>query len=127
VNILQEDAFGLLGRIEDTHGVVVYCDPPYLEKGAKYVHDFDAWDHRKLSLALSRFKKTRAVVSYYEHTRLAELYPGWTKISINVTKAMASQGARDRRNDIRATEVLLINGPSYTADESKTAPAEIPS
>jgi DNA adenine methylase len=112
INILSMDAFELLGRIEDAPGVVIYCDPPYLEKGAKYVHDFDSWDHHKLALALKRFAKTRVIVSYYEHPRLAELYPGWTKRQIVVTKAMASQGARDAANDIKATEVLLINGPS---------------
>lgn len=112
VNILKDDAFDMLSRIEDAPGVVIYADPPYLEKGAKYVHDFDSWDHHRLATLLGRFQKTRVVVSYYEHPRLSQLYPGWTKISIDVSKAMASQGKRDKANDIRATEVLLINGPS---------------
>lgn len=116
VNILQDDAFALLERIEDANGVVIYADPPYLVKGASYVHDFGSWDHYRLAKLLRRFTRTRVVVSYYEHPRLAELYPGWTKVSINVTKAMASQGKRDANNDIRATEVLLINGPSYASE-----------
>lgn len=110
VNILRQDAFWLMEHIEDARGVVIYCDPPYLVKGAKYVHDFDSWDHYRLAQSLARFKATRVVVSYYEHPRLAELYPGWRKISFNVSKAMASQGKRDSTNDIRATEVLLVNG-----------------
>lgn len=115
VTILNDDGFTLLPRIEDAAGVVIYLDPPYLEKGASYVHDFDSWDHYRLAAAVRRFTKTRVIVSYYEHPRLAELYPGWTKVSIDVSKAMASQGRRDAKNDIRATEVLLINGPSYMA------------
>lgn len=110
--ILSEDAFGLIERIEDAAGVVIYADPPYLEKGAKYLHDFEAWDHYRLAKLLRRFTKTRVVLSYYDHPRLAELYPDWTTIRINVSKAMASQGKRDASNDIRAVEVLLINGPS---------------
>lgn len=114
VNILSEDAFGLLERIEDAHSVAIYADPPYMEKNAKYVHDFDSSDHDRLAKALSRFKKTRVIVSYYQHNRLAELYPGWTQVSINVSKAMASQGKRDATNDVRSVEVLLINGPCFT-------------
>ena len=119
VNILQQDAFDLITRIEDAPGVVIYCDPPYIEKGASYVHDFDSWDHHRLAKLLHRFTKTRVVVSYYEHPRLAELYPKWTKASIDVTKAMASQGRRDAKNDIRATEVLLVNGPLFTPSDAE--------
>jgi len=114
VTILNDNGFDLVPRIEDANGVSIYCDPPYLVKGAKYIHDFDGLHHKQLADLLSRFKKTRVVVSYYEHPRLAELYPGWTKVSIEVTKAMASQGKRDATNQIKAMEVLLINGPSYT-------------
>lgn len=113
VNILSDDAFALIERIEDAKGVVIYADPPYLAKGAKYVHDFEAWDHYRLAKLLKRFTKTRVVLSYYDDPRLAELYPDWNRITINVSKAMASQGKRDAANDIRATEVLLINGESY--------------
>lgn len=110
VNILRQNAFELMPRIEDAKGVVIYVDPPYFVKGASYVHDFDSWDHYKLAKELRRFTKTRVVLSYYDHARLAELYPDWAQVKINVSKAMASQGKRDSTNDIRAVEVLLING-----------------
>lgn len=112
VNILNQDAFTLIERVEDADGVVMYIDSPYIVKGAKYVHDFEAEDHQRLAHALSRFRRTRVVVSYYEHPRLVEMYAGWTKRTFDVSKAMASQGKRDKENDIRALEVLLINGPS---------------
>jgi len=118
VTILNDDGFDLLERIDDASGIVIYLDPPYLVKGAKYIHDFDTWDHHKLAMATRRFTKTRIVISYYEHSRLAQLYPGWTKLSFNVSKVMASQGKRGAKNDIRATEVLLINGPSYATPDS---------
>ncbi|MGC1275045.1 MAG: DNA adenine methylase [Planctomycetaceae bacterium] len=47
VTILSECGLGLLERIEDADGTVIYCDPPYIVKGAKYFHDFAADDHRR--------------------------------------------------------------------------------
>lgn len=115
--ILNKDGFTLIESIEDKEGTAIYCDPPYLVKGAKYVHDFKDEDHDRLAALLGRFNRTRCVVSYYEHPRLAELYPGWTKRTFDVSKAMACQGKRDKKNDVRATEVLLINGPSIVENK----------
>lgn len=112
VTIIQRDGFETIDRIGDDDRTAIYLDPPYLVKGAKYLHDFDAWDHHRLSRALERFTKARVVVSYYDHPRLAQLYPAdrWTKRCITVSKAMAHQGRRGA-NDTKAVEVLLINGP----------------
>lgn len=85
VTILSECGIGLIKRIEDANGVVIYVDPPYFVKGADYVHDFTHDDHTRLALALRRFTRTRVVVSYYDHPRIAELYPGWTARRIEVT------------------------------------------
>ncbi len=112
VTILSEDGIGLIERIEDHPRVAIYCDPPYLVKGAKYVYDFVAADHERLAAALRRFTAARVVVSYYDHPDLEKLYPGWTQRKIEVSKAMASQGSRTA-NDVRAMEVLLMNGPSH--------------
>lgn len=49
VTILNDDGFAILERIEDATGVSIYCDPPYLVKGAKYVHDFESVDHDRLA------------------------------------------------------------------------------
>jgi DNA adenine methylase len=114
LTILRRDGFELLERIEDAAGVVIYCDPPYIEKSGTYLHDFAATDHSRLAALLGRFKKTRVAVSYYDHPDLSELYPGWTKRTFDVSKAMAHQGSRGE-NTIRATEVLLINGQSLVA------------
>lgn len=109
VNVLNCDAFEIIERIEDVQGTAIYCDPPYLVKGAKYVHDFADDDHQRLAVALRRFKRTRVVVSYYDHPRLADLYPGWRVEKIEVTKAMVNQGMRDQSGTTKAIEVLLIN------------------
>ena len=109
VTILNRDGFELLERLEDAEGCAIYCDPPYLVKGAKYVHDFASEDHDRLAKLVSRFKRTRVVVSYYDHERLADLYPGWRKRRIDVTKAMVNQGMRDKSGATKVTEVLLVN------------------
>jgi len=116
VTILNRDGIDLLGRWEDSPGCVIYCDPPYLVKGAKYVHDFTSDDHNRLAESLKRFRKTRVVVSYYDHPLLTELYPPgrWTKVQCPTTKALVNQGMRDEKGSVKAPEVLLINGPSYT-------------
>ena len=112
VTILNDDAFSLLERIEDAAGVVIYVDSPYIVKGAKYVHDLKSDDHDRLAELLRRFKRTRVIVSYYDHERLAGMYPGWTTRRLKATKALVNQGARDSGGAVDAPEVLLINGPS---------------
>jgi DNA adenine methylase len=108
VTFLCRDAFKLLPRIEDKAGTAIYVDPPYLVKGAKYIHDFADEDHVRLAEQLRRFEKARVVVSYYDHPQLTELYPAWTQHRIEVSKAMANQGSRGVK-DVRVTEVLLVN------------------
>lgn len=113
VTILRHDGIELLERIEDADKVVIYVDPPYLVKGAKYLLDFEPDDHDRLAESLGRFKKTRVVVSYYDDPRLAGLYPGWSVVRLKATKAMVNQGKRDQKGAVEAPEVLLINGPSF--------------
>lgn len=116
VCILENDGIEICGRIEDKAGTVIYADPPYLVKGARYKCDFADVDHDRLAAALSKLKKTRVVVSYYDHPRLDSLYAGWTKRHVKATKAMVNQGMRDSTGKTDAPEVLLINGPSYAKD-----------
>ncbi len=100
---------------------MIYVDPPYVEKGALYVHDFGEADHRRLAEELHRFKETRVVVSYYDHPFVDELYEGWTKRVFEVSKALAHAGRRGK-NDTKAREVLLINGPSLVEPRDRVIP-----
>lgn len=112
VVVLEADGIAVCERVEDKAGTAIYADPPYLSKGASYVHDFDADDHRRLAEALRRFTRTRVVVSYYAHPRLADLYHGWRVIELASTKALANQGrAAAARGAVSAPEVLLVNQP----------------
>lgn len=115
VTILNRDAFEVLARIEDREGTVIYADPPYLVKGASYVHDFEDVDHLRLAEALVRFRSTRVVVSYYDAPQLRDLYPGWRVERFDVTKSLANQGNRDQEGATKAPEVLLVNATGPTA------------
>lgn len=116
LTVLRDDAFGLLERIEDAKGTAIYVDSPYWSKGASYLHDFEREDHQRLADAVGRFKKARVVVSYYDCEEVRALYDGWTWVDCSRTKAMVSAGKRDKGNDTRAPEVLIVNGPSYTSE-----------
>ncbi len=115
VTILCRDAFEVVGSIDDCDGMVIYCDPPYLAKSKPYLHDFADADHKRLADALSRFKRARVLVSYYDHPALDSLYPGWTKRSFIRHKNLSNQGQYGS-NGTKCTEVLLINGPSLVAE-----------
>lgn len=117
VSIMRMDGIEMLDRLCDQEGSVIYADPPYLVKGAKYVHDFDWLAHRRLATALRRFTKARVIVSYYDHPDLDAMYPGWTKRDVAITKALVNQGKRDAKGEtVKAPEVLIINGPSLAGD-----------
>lgn len=119
VQVLRSDGVGLCERIEDKGGTVVYCDPPYIEKGAKYLHDFAEADHERLAFALRRFERTRVIVSYYAHDRLSRLYAGWHLRDTPITKSLSNAGMRDQSGATVAPEVLLSNLPWPRAkDES---------
>jgi DNA adenine methylase len=140
--ILNRCGFELIRRLSDEEGVAIYADPPYLAKGARYIFDDDrrpelitdeewalamswaqrhatedvkperaAW-HFCLSMELSRFKRARVVVSYYQHPMLKHLYPGWSVRSCSTTKAMV-QGNGRVKGAVEAPEVLLLNGASF--------------
>jgi DNA adenine methylase len=118
VVISRKCGIALCEKIDDAAETAIYADPPYLEEGDAYEHSFAVHDggmfgddHLRLATALRRFKHARVVVSYYDHPRLAELYPGWTKRICTRAKALAAQ---NKRGAVRseAPEVLLINGNS---------------
>jgi DNA adenine methylase len=117
--ILNEDAMGVLAKVQDTDKTALYIDPPYLDAtrtSGRYLHDFsDAGgptmfgerdDHERLAEALCRFEHARIVLSYEDHPRLDELYPGWSKVVIDQHKNTGNTSG----SSARVREVLLVNG-----------------
>jgi len=125
VLILNRNAFDVIARIDDAKGTAIYADPPYLMEsrgagrqtgqagGSRYLHDFEERDHERLAELLGRFNLARVVVSYYDHPRLTNLYPGWTVRQAYRQKNLHSASKRGHRT-CTAPEVLLINGPGLS-------------
>lgn len=116
VNVICRNIFDVLPKITDELGVVIYVDPPYLSvtrgSGRVYLHEFVYDDHTRLAVELQRFREVRVIVSYYDHPRLEELYPGWTK-RILPPRLVSLRAQFDPDSTARvAPEVFLINGPS---------------
>ena len=106
-----KDAFELIAACPDREGTVLYSDSPYLSDtrtAGYYLCDFTPEDHVCLAESLSRFKKTKILVSYYDSPRLDELYPGWHKVTVSAPRKMKHVGGGDQET-VAAPEVLLIN------------------
>jgi len=63
-------------EVYDGHDAMFYIDPPYVGREKRYVGNFTEQDHRDLANMLHNIKG-RALVSYYEHPLILELYDGW--------------------------------------------------
>jgi DNA adenine methylase len=110
VTVLRRCGFEVLSKIADEPDAVIYCDPPYLLKSDTYEHDFAEADHRRLAESLRRFRRARAVVSYYDHPALADLYPGWQVIDCSRVKALGNLSPlKPAGGTSVAPEVLLVN------------------
>lgn len=127
VTVLNRNARTLLENIEDEAGTVIYLDPPYVSKGAEYIHDFDAvsesslfaedesrrMSHSELAVLVRRFTRSRVVISYYDHPVIRALYTGWTFVECPTTKSLVNQSKRSRHvESTKAPELLIINGTS---------------
>lgn len=115
--ILQRDVFEIIAKIEDQDGTSIYADPPYVRAGArsgscKYKHEFKPSDHLKLARGMSRFKKARVVLSYYDDPAVREWYKGWTFIDCMMQKNLHVQNRRGVGR-CEAPEILIVNGPEY--------------
>ncbi len=101
------DCFEFLQRVRDQLDHGLYVDAPWPDAGDEYEHPFVDKKQRQLASVLGGFKHCRVVIRYGDHPLIRELYPEskWTWVTQN---SVNQQGAEVR-------EVLIINGPSYTA------------
>lgn len=101
------DVFDFLDRCEDSEGHGIYCDPPFPGPGDRYKHQFSEAQHRRLAARLGEFKLTRIVCRFYDHPLIRELYPEgqWTYVRLK---------GRDQANNGEKSELLVINGKSYS-------------
>lgn len=106
--IEQMDFEPLIESYGKRSGVVLYCDPPYFGAERYYEQKFSTGDHERLAAALEAVAAP-AVVSYYAHPDLMELYQersGWRRIDILATKnAIGKKSTKPK-----AMETLFCRG-----------------
>lgn len=122
VLILRRDLFDVLKAICDEGGdrpdTLIYCDPPYFEKGFEYLYEFRTAtggaglfgaaghdDHDRLAEHLHRFKAAKVMLSYRLHPRLDQLYPTWSRRVFRVPNNSSNAAGVPRE----AEEVVLAN------------------
>lgn len=116
VNLVVQDCFEFLDKIEDVKGHGIYSDAPFPGAGRKYKHNPGKTDkeerewHARLARALAGFTLARVVVRFYDDPLIRELYPKsrWTWHHFTGRK----------QSNADAPEVLLTNGPSYVKREA---------
>lgn len=114
--IIRRDAFEVLDKIKDEAGTAIYLDPPYFDKSSKYLYEFGPADHERLARLAGKFRKARVVVSYYDHPKLQELYPGWARVEFAAKQSLKNVNRNKNRHHAgcgrgKKTEVLLVNAP----------------
>lgn len=101
------DVFDFLARCNDTLDVGLYCDPPWPDAGAAYVHSVDDDQfHATLKRQLSLFTAARVVLRYGDHPLIRELYGNsdhWTLHECEGRKQSRSSQA----------ELLIVNRTQF--------------
>ena len=95
----------------DRPTTLFYCDPPYVGvPGIKeyYGSGFTEQDHRDLAVILNQIAG-KAIVSYYPHPLVDELYKGWHRQVIKVIKGPSAVNPGE--DTLSAEELLLFNFP----------------
>jgi DNA adenine methylase len=96
----------------DGPDVLFYCDPPYIGFEKEYRgFCFGEQDHRDLAELLNRIKG-KAMLSYYHHALLSELYPGerWRVETKNIPVRAVNPVTRGET--VYRDEILLMNFPA---------------
>lgn len=99
-------------RVYDGPNTLFYVDPPYVGREKQYKGGFSEKDHHDLAEMLNNIKG-KAVVSYYEHPLIDELYPSshWRRV-----KFRAARQVVNGKND-SVEEMLLMNFPEDKQSE----------
>jgi DNA adenine methylase len=90
-------------KMYDSPDTVFFVDPPYVEREHHYKGNFTKEDHIELAQLLKGIQG-KAIVTYYTHPLIEELYRGW--IRYEEDSFVAAVGAVERR---RETEIIFCN------------------
>nr|WP_236588122.1 DNA adenine methylase [Tumebacillus amylolyticus] len=93
-------------RLRDSEDTVFYIDPPYNGRERRYKGGFRRRDHIELAEILRQIKG-KAMVSYYPHPLVDELYKNWPR-RIEIGSHTFSQVSREEERPKR-TELLFLS------------------
>ncbi|MGR3220850.1 MAG: DNA adenine methylase [Candidatus Anammoxibacter sp.] len=92
----------------DSSSVCHYIDSPYLNFSGCYDIPFTNQDHADLAKILNSIQGA-AIVSYYDHPVIEELYKGWNRLEIKSVKMSHSLTKSDSSSRPKTIEVLYCN------------------
>ena len=104
VHIGHED-FEACIRRWDSKDTCFYIDSPYMELNDYYGPSFTEPDHKRLAQVLHQIQG-KAMVSYYPHTLVEELYEGWQRLE---WEGFVSADKGNGKARSRSVEWILTN------------------
>ena len=92
------------------HNTLIYCDPPYVQKGrGLYMNYFKEKDHRELSETILKIRDKNWVVTYDMDDLIAELYQGFLKKKLTLSYSAAhNQGSSKSDEYVFFSSNLII-------------------
>lgn len=102
--------------------VVIYADPPYINKESYYKSSFTIYDHMNLANWLNKLTNCKIILSYYLDDRLYEWYPTdrWTYLTFSRIKSSKGLVKNDASTRPASTELLILNFTPSGSGEPNT-------
>lgn len=100
----------------DSPDTLFFIDAPYVERERYYKGGFSMEDHVELAQMLY-FIQGKAIVTYYDHPLINELYSGWNRIEVEtfVGSSTMKEGMHRRKEK----ELILMNYDLDSKDDNK--------
>ena len=103
VEWICEDFRKVLDKVNDRKDCGVYCDPPWVEAGRNYLHNFTEQDHIDLRDLLAKFRSTKILVRYGDCELIRGIYTKESGWNIYETFTRTQSG-------VMIKEIWIVNG-----------------
>lgn len=104
--VIENSDFAKVIKTYDSEETLLYIDPPYLgTKREKEYYGTGFTRHKELAELLHKIAG-KAILSYYPHPLLSELYHGWHIYPVNVTKSTGDVHGEPKE---KAVELIITN------------------
>jgi DNA adenine methylase len=108
-NLMRDSkSFKAIIEAYDSENKVFYIDPPYVNREHYYKGEFCEQDHIELAKTLYQIKG-KAIVSYYHHPLIDNLYKDWNTLEIESIAGSGICKAEMGQTRKREKELLFMN------------------